>query len=91
MPDLGLVLLQDSETGEQLFVDTGQRGFRERFAEPRPRAARRRCARRWRNAGVDTLELSTEADLGDAILRFVDARRQRSRMAAGAMPLCEAA
>jgi hypothetical protein len=39
------------------------------------------------HAGVDTLELSTEADLGDAILRFVDARRQRSRMAAGSLPL----
>ena len=86
MPDLGLVLLQDSETGEQAFVDTGRRGFRERFAEV---AAQREAALResLAHAGVDTLELSTEADLGDAILRFVDARRQRSRMAAGAMPL----
>jgi len=84
MPDLGLVLLQDSETGEQVFVDTGARGFRERFAEV---ATRREAALRasLARAGVDTLELSTEADLGDAILRFVDARRQRSRMAAGAM------
>jgi uncharacterized protein (DUF58 family) len=86
MPDLGLVLLQDSETGEQLFVDTGQQGFRERFAAV---ASRREAALRTAlaKAGVDTLELSTEADLGDAILRFVDARRQRSRMAAGATPL----
>jgi len=86
MPDLGLVLLQDSETGEQVFVDTGQRGFRERFAEV---ASRREAALRkaLANAGVDTLELSTDAELGDAILRFVDARRQRSRMAAGATPL----
>jgi len=85
MPDLGLVLLQDSETGEQLVVDTGRRGFRERFAEV---AARREAALRTAlaQAGVDTLELSTEDELGDAILRFVDARRQRSRMAAGAMP-----
>ena len=84
MPDLGLVLLQDSETGEQVFVDTGVRGFRERFAEI---AARREAALRSAlvRAGVDTLELSTEAELGDAILRFVDARRQRSRLAAGAM------
>jgi hypothetical protein len=81
-----LVLLQDSETGEQVFVDTGQRSFRDRFAEV---AERREAALRasLAYAGVDTLELSTEADLGDAILRFVDARRQRSRMAAGAVPL----
>jgi len=86
MPDLGLVLLQDSETGEQVFVDTGQRGFRDRFAEV---AERRESALQasLAYAGVDTLELSTEDDLGDAILRFVDARRQRSRMSAGAMPL----
>jgi uncharacterized protein (DUF58 family) len=86
LPDLGLVLMQDSETGEQLFVDTGQHGFRERFAAA---ASRRETALRQAlaNAGIDTLELSTEAELGNAILRFVDARRQRSRMAAGATPL----
>ena len=32
LPDLGLVLMQDSETGEQLLVDTGNSGFRKRFA-----------------------------------------------------------
>ena len=86
MPDLGLVLLQDSETGEQVFVDTGHSGFRERFAEV---AARREAVLRvcLAHAGVDTLELSTEGDLGDALLRFVDARRQRSRLAAGSLPL----
>ena len=86
MPNLGLVLLQDSETGEQVFVDTGHSGFRERFAEV---AARREAVLRvcLAHAGVDTLELSTEGDLGDALLRFVDARRQRSRLAAGSLPL----
>ena len=86
MPDLGLVLLQDSETGEQVFVDTGHSGFRERFAEV---AVRREAVLRasLAHAGVDTLELSTEGDLGDALLRFVDARRQRSRLTAGSLPL----
>ena len=37
-------------------------------------------------AGIDTLELPTDVDLGDSILSFVDARKQRSRLAAGAMP-----
>src|SRR2546423_7251217 len=32
LPDLGLVTMQDAETGEQLFVDTHDRGFRRRFA-----------------------------------------------------------
>jgi len=86
LPDLGLVLLQDSETGEQLLVDTGRRSFRERFAEVATQSEAGLRAS-LASAGVDTLELSTEADLGEAILRFVDARRQRSRLAAGAMPL----
>jgi uncharacterized protein (DUF58 family) len=86
LPELGMVLMQDAETGEQIFVDTGARGFRERFeaaAERREDELRTSLAR----AGVDTLELTTEADLGDSILAFVDARKQRSRLAAGALPL----
>jgi uncharacterized protein (DUF58 family) len=86
LPELGMVLMQDAETGEQIFVDTGARGFRRRFeaaAERREDELRAALAR----AGVDTLELPTDADLGDSILSFVDARRQRSRLAAGALPL----
>jgi uncharacterized protein (DUF58 family) len=86
LPQLGMVLMQDAETGEQIFVDTEARGFRQRFeaaAERREDALRSSLAR----AGVDTLELPTDADLGDSILSFVDARRQRSRLAAGALPV----
>jgi hypothetical protein len=32
LPDLGLLVVQDAETGEQLFVDTHDQGFRTRFA-----------------------------------------------------------
>jgi len=31
LPDLGMLVVQDAETGEQLFVDTHDRGFRRRF------------------------------------------------------------
>jgi len=86
LPELGMVLMQDAETGEQIFVDTGARGFRERFeAAAERREAELRSA--LTRAGVDTLELPTDGDLGDSILAFVDARRQRSRLAAGALPL----
>ena len=83
LPELGLVLMRDAETGEELFVDTGARGFRERFEAA---AARREAALREAlvRAGVDALELPTDADLGESILTFVQARRQRSRLAAGA-------
>jgi len=82
LPDLGLMTLRDLESGEQLLVDTHDAGFRQRFAAA---AARREDALRQAlaRAGVDTLELSTEGELGEAIVRFVELRRQRSRLAAG--------
>ena len=81
LPDLGMVVVQDAETGEQLFVDTHDSGFRKRFAAA---AARRETELRaaLRRAGVDALELSTDTDLGDAILRFADLRKRRSQLAA---------
>ena len=83
LPELGLVVMRDAETGEELFVDTGARGFRERFEAA---AARREEALResLTRAGVDTLELPTDGDLGASILAFVQARGQRARLAAGA-------
>ncbi len=82
LPDLGLVVVQDAETAEQLFVDTHDKGFRKRF---RAIAARREAELRaaLRQAGVDALELSTDTELGDAIMRFADLRKRRSQLAAG--------
>jgi len=82
LPDLGLLVIQDAETGEQVFVDTNDRGFRKRFAElANAREIELRAA--FRRAGVDALELATDDDLVDALLRFADLRRQRSRLATG--------
>jgi uncharacterized protein (DUF58 family) len=84
LPDLGLLTMQDAETGEQLFVDTHDRGFRRRFVKAaEERETRLRSG--FRDAGVDVLELSTSDDLADAILRFADLRKRRSRLAAGAV------
>ena len=82
LPDLGLVTMLDAESGEQIVVDTHDRGFRKRFAAA---ASRRETGLRegLARAGVDTLELATDDDLMDAILRFADLRRQRSRMNTG--------
>ena len=80
LPDIGLVTMKDAETGEQIVVDTHDRGFRERFAaaaERRETLLRDALAR----AGVDTLELATDDDLVDSVLRFADLKKQRSRLA----------
>jgi uncharacterized protein (DUF58 family) len=85
LPDIGLFVMQDAETGEQLFVDTHDRGFRQRFAElARKREAELRSA--FRDAGIDALELATDDDLADAILRFADLRKRRAQLSAGRMP-----
>ena len=78
LPDVGLVTLEDAESGEQLLVDTQDAGFRERFEAL---AARHEADLRsaLARAGVDTLELATDDDLLAALLRFVALRRQRLR------------
>jgi uncharacterized protein (DUF58 family) len=82
LPDIGLFVMQDAETGEQLFIDSHDRGFRKRFAElARRREAELRGA--YREAGVDALELATDDDLSDAILRFADLRKRRTQLGAG--------
>jgi uncharacterized protein (DUF58 family) len=86
IPDLGLVVMEDAETGEQLLVDTHDEAFRARFhaaARAREEAVRATLAQ----AGVDALELSTDGDLAASIVRFADLRKSRSQFAArGGLP-----
>jgi uncharacterized protein (DUF58 family) len=83
LPDVGLVTVEDAESGEQVLVDTRDPEFRERFealAVAHEAALRKALA----GAGVDTLELRTDDDLMAALLRFVALRRQRLRAPPGA-------
>jgi uncharacterized protein (DUF58 family) len=82
LPDLGLFVMQDAETGEQIFIDSHDRGFRKRFAKAAERREHELRAS-FRQAGVDALELTTDDDLVDALLRFTDLRKRRGRMGAG--------
>jgi uncharacterized protein (DUF58 family) len=85
LPDLGLITMRDSETGEQLLVDTHDKGFRTRFARI---AAQREAELReaFVKSGVDALELSTDGDLVEAVVRFVEMRKRRARLGAGGLP-----
>ena len=78
LPDMGLIVMEDAETGEQMYVDTHDKKFRLRFEQ----AAQRREAalsETFKHAGVDVMSLSTEDDLVRAILGFAALRRQRRR------------
>ena len=78
LPDMGMLVMEDAETGEQLFVDTHDKKFRKRFAD----AAQKReleLNMAFKRAGVDVLSLSTEADLVREIVRFAKRRQQVRR------------
>ena len=85
LPDIGLVVMQDAETGEQLLVDTHDRAFRQRFAQA---AEKRETELRAElgDAGVDCLELATDEPLDEALLRFTQLRKRRRQLASGALP-----
>src|SRR3954462_13792515 len=78
LPDVGPIFMEDAETGEQLYVDTHDKKFRQRFQA----AAQEREAgleESFKRAGVAALSLSTEEDLVRAIVRFAALRKQRKR------------
>jgi uncharacterized protein (DUF58 family) len=78
LPDVGPLLMEDAETGEQLYVDTHDKAFRKRFQEA---SAQREATLKgaFRRAGVDAVSMSTDEDLIHAIVRMATLRRQRRR------------
>jgi uncharacterized protein (DUF58 family) len=78
LPDAGLIVVQDAETGELLSVDTSDAGFRQRFraAALQQQAEIESAARR---AGVELQSVSTEDDLVDALVRIASRRKRAVR------------
>lgn len=78
LPDVGLVTVEDAETGEQLFIDAADPGFRERY-HAIAEAEEARLVESLGRSGADIVELATDDDLLESLLRYVDLRRQRAR------------
>jgi uncharacterized protein (DUF58 family) len=76
LPDVGPLIMEDAETGEQLYVDTHDRRFRQRFREA---AERREATLRdaFRRSGVESVSMSTDEDLVAAIVRMAKLRQRR--------------
>lgn len=76
LPDLGLVTLEDAETGDVITLDTGRRRVRDRFAALAAQrdADMRRALRRLR---VETLSLDTTQPYLPTLLGFFEARERR--------------
>jgi len=81
LPDAGLMVVADAETGEQLTVDTSNLEFRRRFQElVEEREASVMDA--TRRAGVDLFSASTEQDLVKTVVHMAALRKRRRRRAA---------
>jgi uncharacterized protein (DUF58 family) len=77
LPSVGLVALEDAESGRVAYIDTSDPTLRERFG----RSARERRAQRLRafsRMGVDRVELSTDRPYVPALLALFNARSRRN-------------
>jgi uncharacterized protein (DUF58 family) len=70
LPDLGLILVEDAETGEQVLVDTSDPLLRGRLAA-QAGARETDLAEAMRKAGVDAHRITTDQDLLGALVDMV--------------------
>jgi uncharacterized protein (DUF58 family) len=80
LPDVGPIVVEDAETGEQLVVDTHDAKFRRRF-ETAAADREAELARAFGRAGIDAVTLSTDDDLVRAIVRMATRRKRRRNRA----------
>ncbi len=76
LPDIGLIELQDAESGERVVVDTGDSRVRHEF-EQRSAATRRDRDRMLRGVDVDAIVVRTDRPYTEALLRFFHMRERR--------------
>jgi uncharacterized protein (DUF58 family) len=82
IPPIGPLVLEDSETGQQVYVDTRDPGFQARFRQLVDER-RNRIERVFARHGVDTLRLSTDGNLVNEIARFAHLRKESLRRGGG--------
>lgn len=78
LPDVGVMVMEDAETGGQLYVDTHDKKFRKRFQEAM-QLRENDLKNAFKRAGVDVLPLSTQDDIVRSIVRFAKRRQQMRR------------
>lgn len=76
LPDVGIMELEDPETGERAAVDTGDRGLREAFA--RITAGREQARDElFASRGIDCIRVDTAEPYVKELMRFFKARERR--------------
>ena len=76
LPNIGIITLEDAETGEQIELNTGDRGTRSRFNQL-AREHRAEVARTLRRNNIDAISLWTGADYLPALKSFFRQRERR--------------
>jgi uncharacterized protein (DUF58 family) len=76
LPDVGILALEDAETGEVVELDTSSAAVRRRFKE-RSLERGRRLVGDLRAEGIDTLQLQTDVPYMPALQRFFKTRERR--------------
>ena len=80
IPNVGLVVLTDAETGEEMVVDASDPGWR-RDLEERVQARRAERSSALAFAGVDRIVVGTGRDYVPALLHFFEVRARRAAAA----------
>jgi uncharacterized protein (DUF58 family) len=78
LPAVGLLELEDAETGKRRLLDTNSRAVRALYADE-ARRRREAFAQLTRAAGADLVEVSTDGTHLDALIRFFRLRARRLR------------
>jgi uncharacterized protein (DUF58 family) len=74
-PDVGLVDLEDAETGKTILVDSSSRSFRDLYS--REMASRYKAIQnQLRSTGVDEIHVSTETEYVEPLIRFFKRREK---------------
>ncbi len=73
LPDVGIVELEDAETGERVLVDTSDAAVRALYSE-RAATARQQRERLFRRNGVDAIEIGTGSSYIEPLMGFFRAR-----------------
>ena len=80
LPDVGVMIMEDAETGEQLYVDTRDKKFRKNY-EALMLQREDNLKQAFKRAGVDMLSLTTGDDMVRSIVRFAKQREKLRRTA----------
>lgn len=76
LPSIGLLTVEDAETGEQLEIDTADAAIRRRFSDL-AESRNEKLERELRMSGVDVLPLRTDRPYMPALAQFFAVRAQR--------------